>query len=91
MDNAPENLAQLTSAPTTAQAAIIVAALKEAGIEAISTGTMTTNAQLASGEWVQVMVAEPDLPVARNTLAKLKEENAEIDWSQIDVGEPGDA
>ncbi|MEM6329713.1 MAG: hypothetical protein AAF790_05645 [Planctomycetota bacterium] len=88
MDNPPEHLTQLTSAPTAAQAAIIVAALKAEGLDAVSTGAMTTDKQLGSGEWVQVMVSEPDLPVAKNTLAKLRQETAEIDWSQIDVGEP---
>lgn len=86
--NPPEHLAQLASVPTAAEASIIVAALSQAGIEAMSTGVMTTNRQLASGEWVQVMVTEPDLPVAKNTLAKLREENEEIDWSKVDVGEP---
>ncbi|MEM6798522.1 MAG: hypothetical protein AAF589_03325 [Planctomycetota bacterium] len=90
MENPPEHLAQLTSTPTAAEAAIIVGALNAVGVEAVSTGVMTTNKLIASGEWVQIMVAEPDLPVARNTLAKLKEENAEIDWSQVDVGEPTD-
>lgn len=90
MNNPPENLEQLTSVPSPAIAAIIVNTLQAAGIEAIATGKHTTASQIASGEWVQVMVSSHDLPVAKNTLAKFREENAEIDWSQIDVGEPSD-
>lgn len=81
----------LTTVPSGVEAAIIVAALREAGIEAASTGDFTSNSRIPTGAWVKVMVTEPDLPLAQNTLAKLREQNAEVDWEKIDVGEPGSA
>jgi hypothetical protein len=35
-----------------------------------------------------VYVAEQDLERAREILEKVQAENADIDWSQVDVGEP---
>ena len=40
--------------------------------------------------WVEVYVAEKDLPRAEEVLARVKEENEHIDWSQVDVGQPED-
>ena len=88
MENPPEHLAQLTTVPTDMEASIIVAALKRAGIESTATGGYTAGFKAEAPGRVAVMVAEPDLPVAKNTIAKLKQENAEIDWSKVDVGEP---
>ena len=38
-----------------------------------------------------MLVAEHDLPLAKNTLAKLREESSQIDWSAVDIGEPDEA
>ena len=40
--------------------------------------------------WVQVLVADEDLPRARVALEEIRRESDSIDWSQIDVGEPED-
>lgn len=88
MNNPTEHVVQLTSLPTEVQAMIIVNALKEQGVPATAVGGYTAGFKAESPGWVQVMVTEEDLPVAQNTLTKLKEEIAEIDWSQVDVGEP---
>ncbi|MEM8865986.1 MAG: hypothetical protein AAGF31_10630 [Planctomycetota bacterium] len=90
MENQPEHIRRLTSVPSDMEASVIVAALHRAGITATATGGFTAGFKAEAPGWVQVMVAEADLPVAKNTLAKLMEENAEIDWSKVDVGEPGD-
>jgi hypothetical protein len=34
------------------------------------------------------MVATKDLERAKEVLAQVQEENDDIDWSQVDVGEP---
>lgn len=90
MNNPTDHVARLTSLPTEAQAIIIVNALKEAGIPSTAVGGYTAGFKAEAPGWVQVMVTEEDLPVARNTLQKLKEDVADIDWSQVDVGEPED-
>lgn len=88
MNNPADHLEVLTSMPSSLEASIVVAALRDSGIDAESTGDFTNANRIPTGAWVQVMVTEPDLPLARNTLARLREANAEIDWSKVDVGEP---
>jgi len=88
MENPPEHLSKLTTVPTDMEASVIVAALNRAGIDATTTGGYTAGFKAEAPGVVAVMVAEPDLPMAQNTLEKLKQENAEIDWSKVDVGEP---
>lgn len=90
MNNPAEHIERLTSVPTEAQAMIIVGALKEEGINCTATGGYTSGFKAEAPGWVQVMVSEADLPVARNTLQRLRKENAEIDWSKVDVGLPED-
>ena len=69
---------------------VVVGALESEGILSTAVGGFTAGFKAEAPGWVQVMVSEEDLPVAQNTLAKLKQEIAEIDWSQVDVGEPED-
>lgn len=88
MDNPTEHIAAVTTVQSDAIASIIVAALDRAGISSTATGGFTSGAKALAPGWVRVMVAEADLPVAKNTLAKMREENEEIDWSQVDLGEP---
>ncbi|TWT32255.1 hypothetical protein KOR34_40170 [Posidoniimonas corsicana] len=90
MDNPTEHIEPLVSLPTEAQAMIVVGALESEGIKSTAVGGYTAGFKAEAPGWVQVMVSEEDLPVAQNTLAKLKQEIAEIDWSQVDVGEPED-
>jgi len=81
----------LTSAPLEVQAGIIVAALQENGIKATMSGETTAGFRAEAPGWVQVLVAEEDLPRARAVLEELRRESKDIDWSQIDVGEAEDA
>ncbi len=88
MDNPPEHLVVLTAVPSDIEASIIVSALREAGMHVVATGGPTAGFKAGVPGQVQVMVAEHDLSVARNTLKELKESDAQIDWSQVDTGEP---
>lgn len=88
MNNPTDHIAPLAPFPTEAQAMIIVNALKEEGIPSTAVGGYTRRLGIEDANWVQVMVTEEDLPVAKNSLAKLRKEIAEIDWSQVDVGKP---
>lgn len=88
MNNPTDHIELLASFPTEAQAMIVVNALKELGIPSTAVGGYTAGFKAEAPGWVQVMVTEEDLPVAKNTLAKFRKEIAEIDWSQVDVGEP---
>jgi hypothetical protein len=68
-------------------AGFIVAALDEHGIKATMTGEATAGFRAEAPGWVQVLVAERDLPHAQSVLDALQHEVDEIDWSQVDVGE----
>jgi hypothetical protein len=88
MTHRPEHIALLTSAPLEMEAGIIVAALQENGIKATMSGQTTAGFRAEAPGWVQVLVAEEDLSRAQDILDQLRRESDDIDWSQIDVGEP---
>jgi hypothetical protein len=91
--NAPkepnERTAVLTSAPSETEASIIIEALESNGIRAES-DEYTSGLRAGPWNWSTIMVAEEDLARAKEVLERVKEENAHIDWSQIDVGQPED-
>jgi hypothetical protein len=90
MSDQPEHTAVLTSTPTESEAAIVIAALEENGIRASSSGEYTSGLRAGAWNWVQILVAEDDLPKAQEILAEVQRENDHIDWSQVDVGQPED-
>lgn len=47
--------------------------------------------ELASTQPFRVQVRRRDLDHAHNLLAQIRRDHAELDWDQIDVGEPEDA
>jgi hypothetical protein len=72
------------------EAGVIVGALEERGIKATMTGTYTSGFRAEAPGWVQVLVGEDDLAAAQEVLAEAKQGDDEVDWSQVDVGEPED-
>ena len=90
MTNHPEPAELLTSTPTEVEASIIIAALEEEGIRATMTGQYTAGFRAEAPGWVQILVADGDLPRANDVLAQVQRDNADIDWSQVDVGQPED-
>jgi hypothetical protein len=87
MAKQPEHTAVLTSVPTETEAAIVVAALENNGIRA-ETDEYTSGLRAGPWNWVQILVAEEDLPRAQEVFAQVQQQNDHIDWSQVDVGEP---
>ncbi|MFO0790896.1 MAG: DUF2007 domain-containing protein [Pirellulales bacterium] len=78
----------LTSAPHEWGAGVIVSALEDEGIKATMAGENTADFRVATPGWVEVYVAEKDRQRAMEILEKVQAENADIDWSQVDVGTP---
>jgi hypothetical protein len=70
------------------EAALIVAALERGGIRATTTGEATAGFRAEAPGSVQVLVAERDLPRAYAVLGEMRQAVDEIDWVQVDVGEP---
>ena len=80
----------LTTAPHEWGAGIIVAALEDEGIKATMAGENTAGMVVGVPTWVEVYVAEKDLDRAREILDVVRIQNADIDWSQVDIGKPDD-
>ena len=83
-----ENLARLTSVRNEMEAGIIVGALEQEGIKAVMSGVYTAGFRAEAPGWVEVLVAEDDLPQAQAVLEQVRGDNTEVDWSNVDVGEP---
>ncbi|WP_425395678.1 putative signal transducing protein [Aeoliella sp.] len=85
-----DDLSRVTSAHSVMEAAPIVAALERAGIKAV-TGNANSATMIpeAMGE-VEVLVANHDLPRALTLIQLIEEHGTDVDWSQVDVGEPED-
>ena len=86
----PNNPEVLVSVPSEVEAAAIVTALAARGVQASMTGGYTAGFRAEAPGEVNVIVRRADLVQAKRTLAEIKEDQANIDWSQVDVGEPDD-
>ena len=69
------------------EAAIIVNALRRRGLFAKSTGEYTAGFRAEAPGDVKVLVRRSELAAAREILADVRSDE-EIDWSQVDVGDP---
>ena len=86
----PEHVIPVYSTPNELEAGVIVAALEEAGIKSTMSGYYTSGFRAEAPGQVQILVAQEDKARAREVI-RLGEENKEdVDWSQVDVGEPED-
>lgn len=73
------------------EASILVASLKDEGIEAFSFGMFSNILPVASRfTGVPVQVRKGDLERARRVLEEKAETPADVDWDSIDVGERED-
>jgi len=86
MTEHPEHIVRLISTPTEMEAGIMMAALEAAGIKATMTGAATAGFRAEAPGEVQILVAEADVARARRVLDE--SDDVEVDWSQVDIGEP---
>lgn len=84
----PNDLCRVASAHSVMEAAPIVAALERAGVKA-TTGNAASATMLpeAMGE-VEILVAQHDAPQALTLIQLIEEHGVDVDWSQVDVGQP---
>lgn len=80
----------LTHCANALMAKAIVVALADQGIQATTTGDYTAGFLAEAPGTSQVVVKRKDLPRAQQVLAEINADTTEIDWSQVDVGEPED-
>jgi hypothetical protein len=81
---------RLTSVRNEMEAGIIVGALDAEGIKSTMSGVYTSGFRAEAPGWVEVLVAEADMPRAQAILDQVRNDRTDIDWSQVDVGEPED-
>ncbi len=91
MTTDPDNPTVLESFPNDLEAANVVAALNAHGVEASTTGGYIAGFRAEAPGNVNVIVRHRDLDRAKQVLADIKKWRTDVDWSQVDVGEPDDA
>src|SRR5688572_3109245 len=85
----PDDLVTLTTTETVFQAGIIVAVLDEAGIQAFSFDGLSALYPLGQRLTPAVVqVRRADLERARAALNQNVADSVDIDWDEVDVGEP---
>lgn len=95
MSDHSNDLITVATPPSEAQAQAIVDALHDAGIKAAAFSSATGGTGLPFPEGgtpggVAVQVPEADVERAKAIVAELGSDGAEIDWDNVDVGEPED-
>jgi hypothetical protein len=90
MTTAPETPETLLSVSDEAEAAAIVTALADYGIEAHATGGYVSGFRAEAPGDITVCVKSAELERARQALAEIRAQQGKIDWSQVDLGEPED-
>lgn len=84
-----DDLSQLTTVLSAVEGAPIVAALERGGIKAVM-GNINSAAMIPEAMEVEILVANHDMPRAVTLLHLIEEHGVDVDWSQVDVGEPED-
>lgn len=84
----PNHPEVLTSVRSDLEAMPVIAALAVLGIEATKTGSFTAGFRAEAPGEVSIVVRHKDFARAKKALEEFDEENSDIDWSQVDVGEP---
>ena len=75
MSDDPNRVVVLTAAPTEAQGAMIVAALEAQGVQAQTTGALTSGFRAEAPGGVQVIVRYADLEQAQSVLRAIEKES----------------
>jgi hypothetical protein len=81
----------LISFPNEVEAAAVVNALAEHGIHATATGAYTASFRAEAPGMVRVLVAEDNVSRAREILADIRQENADLDSDQDEEEPPNDS
>lgn len=85
-----DDLVELVSVPVEFQAEAIAASLRERGVPARAIGGALAGFRAEAPALVRVVVLRRDLPAARAALERARAESVDIDWEDVDVGEPED-
>lgn len=87
----PLTLVPLTTARTEWQAEALAAALRQRGVHAVTQGGMLSGFRAEAPAQVIVVVPRQDLARAKEALAQIGSDSIDIDWDEVDVGQPEEA
>jgi hypothetical protein len=88
MSRSADDLEVLMCVATEPEAALIIAALKGQGIDAAAEGALTSAFRAEAPGGVRILVRQGDLDRAKEALADYRRGISDIDWPNIDVGQP---
>ncbi len=88
MSDEADDIVVLTTTQLEYQAQLITAALEREGITVHPAGGFISGFKAEAPGEMKVFVKASDLERAREALERIREEDSEIDWSQVDVGDP---
>lgn len=88
MQESDDNIVTLAFFPTEVEATMIADELKREGIQAEPAGILTAGFRAEAPGRVKVLVHQKDFDKAKGLLDEYIHSREEIDWSQVDVGEP---
>lgn len=88
MSSQPESLKVVREVSGDIEATNLRAALEEAGIECQSVGDYTAGFRTEVPGGLQLLVKNADFERAQAVIAQFEQEMGELDWSQVDVGDP---
>lgn len=86
-----EQLAVVATAANELEAGMIVAALERHGIRARASGVLTAGFRAEAPGRVRILVRESELERAEEVLDQVEGEGKQVDWSEVDVGDPDPA
>jgi hypothetical protein len=87
MSGESDETAVLVVVQTELEATLLASSLEARGIRAEVSGGLTAGFRAEAPGGARVLVRAEDLERAAEALKAIRRENAEIDWSQVDVGE----
>jgi len=74
--------------PTEFEATLVVTRLAEQGIQAEAVGGYTAGFRAEAPGDIKILVRAGNMEKAQQILNDLREPSADVDWTQVDVGEP---
>lgn len=86
----PDGPAVLAEVENEFQANVIIGELKSHGINASTTGNFTAGFRAEAPGLIQIVVSNKDFVAATKALEQIRQSDAEIDKSKVDVGKPID-
>jgi hypothetical protein len=84
------NLVILTSVPNETEAVAIVSLMEQEGLRVFMSGGNDMALFAEDAGDVPLIVHRDDFEKAKTFLDEIEAENADFDWSDVDVGEPED-